>query len=144
MRVVGEANKYVTDQAPFKLKAESERERLGTVLHVLAQAVNDCNTLLSPFLPHSCQRACTRCSVARASSRRCPRIEEVDDLDDAAPRPLPGHHRRLQPTPSLAVAAGRPGTPMAKPTPVFTKLDPSVVDDELGRLAGDVEPEPAG
>ena len=34
MRIVGEVNKYVTDQAPFKLKAESERERLGTILHV--------------------------------------------------------------------------------------------------------------
>ena len=29
MRVVGEVNKYVTDQAPFKLKGEDERERLA-------------------------------------------------------------------------------------------------------------------
>jgi methionyl-tRNA synthetase len=28
-----------------------------------------------------------------------------------------------------------PGTPVAKPTPIFTKLDPSVVDEELARLA---------
>jgi methionyl-tRNA synthetase len=28
------------------------------------------------------------------------------------------------------------GTPVARPTPVFTKLDPSVVDEELARLAG--------
>jgi methionyl-tRNA synthetase len=26
------------------------------------------------------------------------------------------------------------GTPVATPTPVFTKLDPSVVDEELARL----------
>jgi methionyl-tRNA synthetase len=26
------------------------------------------------------------------------------------------------------------GTPIAKPTPVFAKLDPSVVEDELARL----------
>ena len=32
MRLVGEANKYVTDTAPFKLKAPEERERLATVL----------------------------------------------------------------------------------------------------------------
>ena len=25
------------------------------------------------------------------------------------------------------------GTPVAKPTPIFTKLDPSVVDEELAR-----------
>jgi methionyl-tRNA synthetase len=28
------------------------------------------------------------------------------------------------------------GAPVAKPTPVFTKLDPSVVDEELARYAG--------
>ena len=29
------------------------------------------------------------------------------------------------------------GTPIAKPAPVFTKLDPSVVDEELARLDPD-------
>jgi len=28
-----------------------------------------------------------------------------------------------------------PGTPVSKPTPIFTKLDPSIVDEELARLA---------
>ena len=28
----------------------------------------------------------------------------------------------------------RPGTPLAPPTPLFTKLDSSVVDEELARL----------
>jgi methionyl-tRNA synthetase len=28
------------------------------------------------------------------------------------------------------------GTPLAVPAPLFTKLDPSVVDEELGRLGG--------
>ncbi len=27
-----------------------------------------------------------------------------------------------------------PGTPLAAPTPLFTKLDPSVVDEEIRRL----------
>ena len=27
-----------------------------------------------------------------------------------------------------------PGTPLEAPTPVFTKLDPSVVEEELARL----------
>ncbi len=29
------------------------------------------------------------------------------------------------------------GTPLAMPTPVFTKLDPSIADEELARLAGE-------
>jgi methionyl-tRNA synthetase len=28
------------------------------------------------------------------------------------------------------------GTTIAAPTPIFTKLDPSVVDEELARLSG--------
>ncbi len=70
MRVVGEVNKYVTDQAPFKLKGEDERERLGTILHVTAQAVVDLNTILS----RSCRTRPTRCtppSAETASSCRC-------------------------------------------------------------------------
>ena len=28
----------------------------------------------------------------------------------------------------------KPGTPLATPAPLFTKLDPSVADEELARL----------
>ena len=66
-----------------------------------------------------------------------PRIEQVEDLDPStAPGSrLPGHHRRLLGH-ARAGSRGRStvGTPVDKPTPVFTKLDPSVVDEELARL----------
>ena len=48
MRLVGLANGYVSATEPFKLKADDQRERLGTVLHVLAQAVSDLNTMTAP------------------------------------------------------------------------------------------------
>jgi len=55
MRLVGEANKYVADTQPFKLKGEdpATQARLATVLHTLAQVVTDLNLMLSPFLPHA-------------------------------------------------------------------------------------------
>ena len=53
MRAVAEVNKYVTDSAPWALKGDEERERLGTVLHVIAQCVSDLNLVLAPFLPFS-------------------------------------------------------------------------------------------
>ena len=40
MRVVGEVNKYLTVTEPYKMKDESQRERLATVLHVAAQCVS--------------------------------------------------------------------------------------------------------
>jgi methionyl-tRNA synthetase len=33
-----------------------------------------------------------------------------------------------------------PGTPIAEPTPIFTKLDPSVVEQELARVEQRVAP----
>ena len=47
---------------------------------------------------------------------------------------LPDPHRRLHRRRPLGASPDRVGTPVAKPTPVFTKLDPGVVDEELARL----------
>jgi methionyl-tRNA synthetase len=139
MRVVGEANKYLSDQAPWKLKEDPARR--DTVLHTALQAVSDCNTLLTPFLPHSAQKVHELLGGAGVWSP-APRVEEVTDLDDGSPYPvITGDYAAAD-----AVWASRPlepGTPLSPPTPVFKKLDESVVDEELARLeeeaAGDDE-----
>jgi len=139
MRVVAEVNKYVTDQAPFKLKADDERERLGTILHVIAQAVSDCTTLLSPFLPHSCNQVHAAMG-GLGQIAPMPRIEEVDDLDGGQSYLIiTGDYTGTPRWESRPITAG---TPINKPSPIFTKLDPSVVQEELARLvpAGDGEP----
>src|SRR3954452_5969802 len=80
MRLVGEANAYVSKTEPFRLKADDERERLGTILHVLAQVVTDLNTMMSPFLPHS-SNAIHRVLGGEGDLVPMPRLEVVDDLD---------------------------------------------------------------
>ena len=85
MRVVGEVNKYLTVTEPYKMKDESQRDRLATVLHVAAQCVADCNTLLAPFLPHSAN-AVWRVLGGQGEFMPMPRIEHVEDLD---PGPAP-------------------------------------------------------
>ncbi|MDF2146840.1 methionine--tRNA ligase [Knoellia sp. p5-6-4] len=141
MRVVGEVNKYVTDQAPFKLKGEDERERLGTILHVTAQAVVDLNTMLSPFLPHS-SNAVHATFGGEGQFMPMPRVDEVTDLDDGHPYPvITGEYSS---TPSWESRPVRVGAPVTKPTPVFQKLDDSVVEEELRRLQGDAADEADG
>jgi methionyl-tRNA synthetase len=62
-----------------------------------------------------------------------PRIEEVDDLDGGEGYPIiTGDYTA---TPRWASRPVTVGTPIAKPSPVFAKLDPSVVEEELARLA---------
>ena len=50
-------------------------------------------------------------------------------------RAVPDHHRRLlRPRPRGRASRSRSALPVAKPTPIFTKLDPAIVDEELARL----------
>ncbi|MDK3258843.1 methionine--tRNA ligase [Blastococcus capsensis] len=131
MRVVGEANKYLSDQAPWKLKEDPARR--DTVLHTALQAIKDCNALLTPFLPHSSQQVHDLLGGTGVWSV-APQIEEVTDLDDGSPYPvITGSYDEGQAVwGSTPLAA--PGTPLAPPKPIFTKLDPSIVDEEIQRL----------
>ncbi|MFH5824435.1 methionine--tRNA ligase [Georgenia sp. AZ-5] len=136
MRLVGEANTYVTRTEPFKLKAPEQRQRLATVLHTLAQAVSDLNVMLSPFLPHSAN-AVDAVLGGPGDVAPMPRIQEVEDLDGGGPYPvITGDYGRggQGGFPVWGSRPVTPGTPVAKPKPVFTKLDEDVVDAELARL----------
>ena len=133
MRVVGEVNKYVTDQAPFKLKGEDERERLGTILHVTAQAVVDLNTILSPFLPHS-SNAVHATFGGEGEFMPMPRIEEVADLDDG--QALPGDHGGVLHDASLGVPPGPRRRAREQAHTDLRKLDEAIIEQELDRLRG--------
>ncbi|MBK8462501.1 MAG: methionine--tRNA ligase [Nigerium sp.] len=118
MRIVSLANKYISDCEPWKLKADPERR--DTVLHVALQAVQDCNTLLTPFLPHSAQKVFDALGGEGVWAAQ-PQIVTVDE-DDAPSYPvLTGDY-----TVEQARWESRPvavGTPLAKPSPIFAKLD---------------------
>ena len=77
MRAVAEANKYFSEQAPWKLR-ESDPERMQTILHVTLQAVDDAKTLLTPFLPRSSE-AVNEMLGGAADWSGMPRIETVDE-----------------------------------------------------------------
>ena len=130
MRVVGEANKYLSDQAPWKLKDDPARR--DTVLHVALQLVDDAKALLTPFLPASSQQVDAMLGGAVPWSGQ-PELREVEDLDGG-----PGYPVLMGDYDTAAVWASQPirvGQPIAAPTHLFRKLDPSVADDELARLA---------
>ena len=138
MRVVGEVNKYLTVTEPYKMKDESQRERLATVLHVAAQCVSDCNTLLSPFLPHAANKVHLVLG-GEGELMPMPRIEQVDELEPdngAGLTSYPVITGDYAATPAWESRPVTVGAKVDKPTPVFTKLDPSVVEEELARLGG--------
>ncbi len=152
MRLVGEANKYVADTQPFKLKGDDPetQARLATVLHTLAQAVADLNLMLSPFLPHAANDV-DRVLGGNGRIAPMPRIEEVDELDpDRLPEAFDGRTGYpiitgdYEGAPTWERHPVTVGTPVAKPAPVFTKLDESIVEAELARYADSVPDDVTG
>jgi len=130
MRLVGEANKYVTDTEPFKLKAPEQQQRLATVLWTLAQAVTDLNLMLSPFLPHAANDI-DRVMGGAGEIAPMPYIEDVEELD---PQVLPADFEGRDGYPiitgdytNVPTWERHPitvGTPIAKPTPVLSTALP--------------------
>lgn len=139
LRLVGEANKYLADHEPWKLK-KTDLDRMATVLHVAAQVISDCNTILAPFMPHSANKIHTifgRTGIVQPM----PTVAEVTDLDSDRQYPIiTGDYSTTLPWRRHLI---QEGTEVAKPAPVFTKLDPEIIDQELERMELS-EPEPQG
>jgi methionyl-tRNA synthetase len=129
MRTVAEANKYFSEQAPWRLR-ETDPDRMRTVLYVALQLVDDAKTLLTPFLPRSSQQVYEMLGGTGTWSDM-PHVQEVDEVGGPSYPVITG---RYDGAARWASAPVRPGTPLAPPTPLFTKLDKSVVDEELARL----------
>jgi methionyl-tRNA synthetase len=134
MKAVAAANKYLADTAPWKMKEDPKRQ--GTVLYTVLQAVSDLKTIMSPFLPHSSQRV-HELLGGEGVFAPMPYIEEVADLDEgegATDGPYPILTGDYSDVPKWESVPLVPGTALEKPVPVFTKLEPSIVDEEIERL----------
>jgi methionyl-tRNA synthetase len=134
MTVVAAANKYLSDMEPWKLRT-ADPARMASVLHVALQLVDDAKTLLTPFLPSSSSKVH---AMLHGEQRwaAMPELVEVDEqtaVGSPSYSVLTGDYETGARWQSTPIEAGRP---VAAPVPVFTKLDPSVVDEELERLAG--------
>ena len=127
MRVVGAANKYLSDNEPWKLKDDPARR--DTVLHTALQVVSDANTMLTPFLPHAAQQVHEALGGSGVWAAQ-PELRTVSEEGGSDYPVLMGDYAGEQ-----ARWASRPieaGRPLAKPAPLFTKLD-----EKLGEIGPD-------
>ncbi|NEG95399.1 methionine--tRNA ligase [Bifidobacterium sp. SMB2] len=138
MRIVGEINKYISAIEPWKIKDDDAR--LGTVLHVAAQAVSDANHLLAPFLPHSAQKVWEALG-GKGTFSPLPRIEEVEDLDKPGfEYPIiTGDYKlgvNVHPWKSEPIEVG---AEVPKPKPIFAKIPKEAVQEELDRFQAELD-----
>ncbi|MQA60477.1 MAG: methionine--tRNA ligase [Actinophytocola sp.] len=125
MRVVTAANRYLSEQEPWKLGDDPSRR--DTVLHTALQVVSDANALLTPFLPHSAQQVHEALGGSGVWATQ-PELREVEDLDtpDSSYPILTGDYGAEQARwESAPIEVGRP---LAKPRPLFAKLDPKLAE----------------
>jgi methionyl-tRNA synthetase len=130
MRLVGAANKYISDTEPWKLGDDPARR--DTVLHTALQVVSDANTLLTPFLPHAAQRVYQILGGTGVWAAE-PEIRDVSEKGGPDYPVIMGDYAaeeaRWESRPIT------PGTPLQRPSPLFPKLDES-----LGKTGPDWAP----
>lgn len=118
MRIAGAANRYLSETEPWKLKDDPARR--DTVLHTALQVVADVNTMMTPFLPHASQKVFEALGGDGVWAAQ-PEIREVSEEGNADYPVITGEYADQQ-----AVWESRPiraGQPLAKPSPLFAKLD---------------------
>jgi methionyl-tRNA synthetase len=104
MSAAREANRYVEENAPWKL-LKDDRQRCATVLYTAIAAISGINTALAPYLPFTSQTL-------------------HGYLGNEGPIEAAGWTLRVP----------RGGQPLADPQPLFKKLDPEIIEAEEARL----------
>lgn len=123
------ANQYVSEQEPWKL-VKNDKQRAAAVIYTGLRVVDTIKTLLSPFLPHSSQQLHELLGYEGVLAPQ-PRIEDVPSKDGGTRQVLTGDYVTAG---GWAVSQLPVGQTLQAPTPLFKKLEDSVVEEELARL----------
>lgn len=132
MALAKEANTYISDQEPWKV-IKLDRLRAATILYVGLRVVDNLKILLCPFLPFSSQRLHEMLGYSGTIAGPLA-LETVTEEDGST-------HQVLTCQPETWIGRWEPsqlpvGQELKEPQPLFRKLDPKVVEEELARLEG--------
>ena len=103
-----ETNRYLDSQAPWQA-IKSDRQAAATTLNVAIRVLNCLKVALAPYLPFSSQR-----------------LHEYLGFDGA----IESEKWDFK----YLTDAIKPGAPLREPRPLYTKLDPGMVEEETARL----------
>ena len=130
MRVSSLANQYVADQAPWAL-VKADRERAATVLYIALRCVDSLKTLFTPFLPFSSQTVHELLGYDGFLAGPL-EFRTVTEEDGSTHEVLTGAYESW--VGGWAPSDLPPGQVLREPKPLFRKLPPEVVAEELARL----------
>jgi methionyl-tRNA synthetase len=130
MRLSSVGNQYVDHEAPWAA-IKQDRERAATILFVALRIVDTLKLIFTPFLPFTSQRLHELLGYEGWLAGPLA-FREIEEEDASRHAVLTGDYtdwvRRWEPSDLV------PGQRLREPEPLFKKLDPGIVDDELRRL----------
>ena len=130
MRLSSIGNQYVDHEAPWAVIKE-DRERAATILYVALRLVDTLKLIFTPFLPFSSQKLHELLGYGGFLAGPL-EFREIEEEGGEKHTVLTGDYgswlQRWEPS-ELPVAQK-----LREPEPLFKKLDPGIVADELGRL----------
>jgi methionyl-tRNA synthetase len=135
MRLASQVNQYLSDQEPWKV-IKGDRERAATILYTALCCVDNLKMMMTPFLPFTSQRLH---EMLGYSSYIAGPLEFRSYTEEGG-----NTHRVLTGDYASWVGKWEPtelpiGQKLLKPAPLFQKLDESVVEEELQRMAAKAE-----
>jgi methionyl-tRNA synthetase len=130
MRLSSLGNQYVDHQAPWAVIKE-DRERAATVLFIALRMVDSLKTIFTPFLPFSSQRLHELLGYEGWIAGPL-EFREIEEEGGERHTILTGDY--VSWSGSWQPSELPSGQKLREPEPLFRKLDPGIVDEELARL----------
>jgi methionyl-tRNA synthetase len=129
MRLASEVNKYLDQTAPW-FEIKNDKAAAATTVYTALRAIDSLKTLLSPFLPFTCERLHTYFGYQEPLFGE----QHVESRSDQL-----GEHTVLRYDPQKGCGRWEPsqlpaGQVLNQPAPLFKKLDESIVEEERARL----------
>jgi len=129
MRLAGEVNKYLDEQAPW-FEIKEDKEAAGKTLFTAIKAIDSLKILFAPVLPFSCEQ------LHQTLGYNKPLFGEqyTQSVEDNLGVHEVLRYREGDVCCEWQLSELKPGSPFHQPQPLFKKLEPEVAEEELERL----------
>ena len=129
MRLATEANRYLDQSAPW-FEIKKDKEAAATTIFTALRVIDSLKVLFSPFIPFSSEQLHTYLGYTEPLFGEQFLEAKHDSL---------GEHKVLRYQPEKASGRWEPsqltaGQTLSQPSPLFKKLDESIVEEERARL----------
>lgn len=129
LSISSEVNKYVEDSAPWG-QVKTDKDAAATTIFTAMQCIDSLKLIFAPFLPHSCQKLHGYLGYTDSLFGDL----FTENIEDALGMHTALRYRSTETGGKWEPTILIPGKHFEKPSPLYTKYDPKIADEERERL----------